>query len=105
MTFHSTLLFQATRRGCFLWLLTFFVGAGAGAAEQISVRNRALEATFSSGHLSLTSRSGQRTFFKNARLSQSRGVAMVTNIVDQRFGSGEALEITYEDGGKDSVML
>lgn len=57
------------------------------------------------GSFSLIHKPTQRTFVSEGTLSRNGGVATMTNITDTTFGAGQAIEVSYPDGGKDRITV
>jgi Alpha galactosidase C-terminal beta sandwich domain len=57
------------------------------------------------GYFSLISRPSQRAFVSHGSFDHGTGVATATNITDRIFGKGQAIEIAYPDGNKDSILV
>ncbi len=87
------------------WALCLSVNVALAQAPGVSIENEVLAARFSSGSLSLTAKSGQRTFLKECRLSALGGVPHVSPARHPQFGSGQAIEIVQDDGSLDRLML
>src|SRR5215204_3848659 len=87
------------------WVL--YLGASLASAESadVAIENEVLAARFSSGRFSLTSKSGERIFLKEGRLSGVGGVPHVSPARHPQFGSGQAIEIVQADGSLDRLML
>ena len=59
----------------------------------------------SGGYVSIASKPSGRTFVSSAVFSRNGGVATATSLTHRTFGRGQAIEVAYPDGGKDSIML
>ena len=50
-------------------------------------------------------RASGRVFVTRGRLAGSGGTAKVSTVADARFGGGQAIEIAYSNGNRDTMLL
>ena len=84
------------------------VGAAAPAPrKQVAIQIAALEVQLDavSGRFSITAMPSRRAFLKDGRLSADGGTAKVVMVKDKTFGHGQAIEVTYPNGNRDSITL
>jgi len=58
-----------------------------------------------STRVSISDKSSGREFLKDGKLSNVGGQARVVTVNDHTFGAGQAIEVSYPNGNRDSVML
>lgn len=78
-----------------------------GQGKTLSIVNANVEAKFdvASGRFALTSKPTRQVFLKDGRLSGTNGTAKVVTVTDKTFGRGEAIEVSYANGSRDTIML
>jgi hypothetical protein len=77
------------------------------AAADLTITNETILVKWSSKseRVSLAVHSSGRTFLEDAKLGGAGGTAKVTSVGDNIFGEGQAIEISYPNGNRDTVML
>lgn len=88
----------------FLSLLTLPLVSSAAA---LTISNETLVVNWSSDttQLSVTARNSGRGFLKGGKLSSAGGMGKLSAVSDKTFGAGQAVEIAYPNGNRDSVVL
>jgi len=86
--------------------MTLALIASATAAD-LTVANEYLAVKWSSDatRISIKDKASGREFLSNGKLTGDKGKARVAAITDKTLGKGQAIEIVYENGNRDSVML
>jgi hypothetical protein len=71
------------------------------------IENETLKLEFQSpgGSFKLIHKPTQRAFVTTGTLSRNGGVAAEKDVADKTFGAGRAVEVSYPDGSKDSIMV
>lgn len=77
------------------------------AAADLTITNETISVQWSSKseRVSLAVHASGRTFLEDAKLGGEGGTAKVTGVGDKIFGEGQAIEISYPNGNRDTVML
>lgn len=88
-----------------LWLASFSPLALSAQESHLTIANETLTVKWSAARISINSASSGREFLKDGQLSGSNGKARVATVADKTFGAGQAIEISYPNGHRDSVML
>src|SRR6266516_1572121 len=71
------------------------------------IENAALKVQYISpgGYFLLVAKPAQRSFSSVGTLSRGAGVAARTNVTDQTFGAGQAIQVSYPDGSEDWITV
>ena len=75
--------------------------------KPVTISGDTLTATFSpdSSRLTLTEKSSGRVFLRDGNFNTTGGTAKIISASDEKFGSGQGIEISYPNGDSDVVML
>jgi hypothetical protein len=98
---------MVTRLIAFAGIAACMGSAVFGQGKALSIANAEVEAKFdpASGRFSLTCKASHRVFLKDGCLSGTNGTTKVTTVTDKTFGRGEAIEVSYANGSRDTIML
>jgi hypothetical protein len=88
-----------------LTCLALAAGAVLAQAQPVTIENAALIATFDAGRFTLTAKPSRLVFLKDGQLSAAGGTAKVVPVTDKTFGLGQALEVAYPEGQRDTIAL
>lgn len=88
------------KNACSILLLT---ATAAAFGQELTIRNETLQVRFEGGAFSIAARN--RTFAHSGVLRRRGGTAKVTGVSDPTFGQAQAIEIEYEAGDTDRILI
>ncbi len=83
------------------------ISVAARGSDAPAIENETLRVTFDSSRscFAVRDRASGRVFVTRGRLAGSGGTAKVSTVADARFGGGQAIEIAYSNGNRDTMLL
>ncbi len=89
--------------GC--WLMATAMTAQAQVKTTIQNDSLQVSVDATAGRFSITAKPSQRVVVPDGRLSGNGGAAGVVAVADKTFGPGQAIEVAYPNGNRDTVTL